>query len=160
MLEAIRNFIHDLTGASEQRSFAEDDYRLAAVALFIHVANADGASDILEQQKLKSIIAERFGLNAWESAELIRKGEEGDREAVDFYQFTSILKRALDEEGRLKIVELMWDMALADGQIHEFEENTIWRVAELLGIGTRDRILSRQRAEKRAGFPVNPADPE
>jgi len=155
MLEAIRNFIHDLTGEPKQRGFQEDDYRLAAVALLIHVANADGANDVLEQKKLQSIITERFGLTDGARAELIRQGEEGDREAVDFYQFTSVLKRTLDEEGRLKIIELMWDMALADGQIHEFEENTIWRVAELLGVGTRERVLSRQGAEKRAGIPVN-----
>jgi len=84
------------------------------------------------------------------AATLIELGEAGDREAIDFYQFTSILNRALDEDGRREITGLMWDMALADGTVHEFEENAIWRISELLGIGTRERVLARQEAEQRA----------
>ena len=57
---------------------------------------------------------------------------------MDFYQFTSVLKRALDDDGRQKIVEMLWDIAYADGAPDEFEENTIWRIAELLGVSTRD----------------------
>ena len=69
---------------------------------------------------------------------------------MDFYQFTSVLKRALDDDGRQKIVEMLWDIAYADGAADEFEENTIWRIAELLGVSTRDRVLLRQRVAGRA----------
>ena len=72
-------------------------------------------------------------------------GEQSDREAVDFYYFTSVLKRALDDDGCRKIVEMLWDIAFADGLVDEFEENTIWRIAELLGVSARDRVLLRQR---------------
>jgi uncharacterized tellurite resistance protein B-like protein len=76
-------------------------------------------------------------------------GEQSDGEAVDFYHFTSVLKRALDGDGCQKIVEMLWDIAYADGLVDEFEENTIWRITELLGFSTRDRVLLRQRvAEK------------
>jgi uncharacterized tellurite resistance protein B-like protein len=77
--------------------------------------------------------------------ELIATAEQSDREAVDFYHFTSVLKRALDDDGCQKIVEMLWDIAFADGVAGEFEENTIWRIAELLGVSTRDRVLARQR---------------
>ncbi len=151
ILEAIRHFIRDLTLEPQQdRAFGAFDYRAAAVALLVHIARADGANDITEQQKLREIISKRFGLDPAATESLIQHGEQGEKEAIDFYQFTSILNRALDEEGRRKIIDALWDMALADGTVHEFEENTIWRVAELLGIGTRDRVLARQEAEKRA----------
>ena len=91
------------------------------------------------------MIEARFGLDDAATARLIEKAEQSDRDAVDFYQFTSVLKRALDADGRLKVVEMMWDIAFADGDVHEFEENAIWRVAELLGVSTRDRVLLRQR---------------
>ena len=68
---------------------------------------------------------------------------------MDFYHFTSVLKRALDDDGRQKIVEMLWDIAYADGAADEFEENTIWRIAELLGVSTRDRVLLRQRVAGR-----------
>lgn len=146
MFDALKTFIAELGGAgSAVKSFDEDDYRLAAVALLVHVAAADGPTDDLERRRLKTLIEERFGLDDSTTARLIERAEESDRDAVDFYQFTSVLKRTLDEDGRLKIVEMMWDIAFADGELHELEDNTIWRVAELLGVSTRDRILLRQR---------------
>jgi len=146
MFDALKNFVAELAGAdSAEKSFAEDDFRLAAAALLVHVAASDGETDEAERRRLKALIEERFGLDDAATARLIEKAEQSDRDAVDFYQFTSILKRALDEDGRLKVVEMMWDIAYADGAIHEFEENTVWRVAELLGVSTRDRVLLRQR---------------
>jgi uncharacterized tellurite resistance protein B-like protein len=151
MFDALKNFIAEVSGLEPPaRRFDEEDYRLAAVALLVHVANVDGNTDLAEQRRLKTIIGERFGLDPKAAAELIATAEQSDREAVDFYHFTSVLKRALDDDGRQKIVEMLWDIAYADGVADEFEENTIWRIAELLGISTRDRVLLRQRVAGRA----------
>jgi len=142
MFDALKGFIAEVAGAeAPARSFGEEDYRLAAVALLIHVANVDGQTDLAERRRLKTIIEERFGLDPKAASALITMGEQSDREAVDFYHFTSVLKRALDDDGCQKIVEMLWDIAFADG----LEENTIWRIAELLGVSTRDRVFLRQR---------------
>jgi len=147
MLDRLRKFIVDVSGLGDDAatSFAEDDHRLAAAALLVHVANADGTTATVELGRLGSVIEAEFGLDAQATAELLEKAEASDREAVDFYRFTSVLKRTLDEDGRRKIVEMMWDVAFADGVIDELEENSIWRVAELLGVSTRERVLLRQR---------------
>jgi uncharacterized tellurite resistance protein B-like protein len=150
MFEALKRFIADISDQPRANDFADDDYRLAAVALLVHVANVDGSIDRQECSRLRSLIEERFGLNAEATTRLIQKAEASDREAVDFYHFTSVLKRALDENGRLKILEMMWDIAFADGAVQEFEENVVARVAELLGIAPRDRLLSRQRVASEA----------
>ena len=41
---------------------------------------------------------------------------------------------------------MMWDVVYADGELHELEDNTLWRVAELIGVDRRDRIAMRQEA--------------
>ena len=69
-----------------------------------------------------------------------------DLESVDLYAFTSVLKRRLDAEGRRKVIEMMWQVVFADGQADEFEDNIIWRVAELLGVSNRERVLLKQAA--------------
>lgn len=146
MFDAVKRFIENVSGAEgSAREFDDDDYRLAAAALLVHVANADGRIDLAEQRKLQRIIKERFGLDAAGAAKLTAAAEQSDREAVDFYQFTSVLKRTLNEAGRLKIVEMLWEIAFADGAVDELEENTIWRIAELLGITGRERIWLRQK---------------
>ena len=146
MFDALKSFFAEVSGSgAPARRRGEEDYRLAAVALLVNVANVDGKIGLAERRRLKIIIEERFGLDANTAAELMALAEESDREAVDFYNFTRVLKRALDDDGRQEIVEMLWDIAFADGAIHEFQANTIWRIAELLGVSTRDRVLLRQR---------------
>lgn len=144
MLEALRNFVVGLGVGSDPRGYSEADYRLAAAALLVHVAAADGQAAAAEQDRLKAILSERFGLDATQAAELLARAEDSDRDAVDFFQFTSVLKRELDEAGRRRVVGMMWEIACADGRIHEFEENAIWRIAELLGVSARERVELRR----------------
>ena len=158
MLSSLRNFFDDLRGAGPRREFAPGDYRVAAAALQVHMAHADGHVAPQEQARLRKIVRERFELDAGAARRLIDRAEVSEREAVDLFQFTNVLKRALDGQGRLAVVELLWDMAYADGAADEIEENIIWRVAELLGVSTRDRMNLKHKAadEGPEPMPVNP----
>jgi uncharacterized tellurite resistance protein B-like protein len=153
MLDRLKNFMAELTGEPAAREFGEDDYRLAAVALLVHLAEAEGAADEPERVRLTNIIEKNFGLDPQATARLIQSAEASDKEAVDFYHFTHVLCRSLDQPGRLRIVEMMWEIAFADGVVHEVEENIVARIAELLGVSPHDRVRLRQRvaAEPAAG---------
>ena len=61
-------------------------------------------------------------------------------------------KNFFDQEGRQRIIEMLWEMAMADGVVHEFESNLVWRAAELLGVSTRDRVRLRKMVASRAGI--------
>ena len=56
----------------------------------------------------------------------------------------SVLKRQLSEAERISVIENLWEIVYADGESHEFEENLVWRVAELLGVNPRDRIAKKR----------------
>ena len=147
MFDLLKSFITDTAGRGEndETAFAPDDYRLATAALLIHVANVDGRIDPVERVRLREIIEDRFDLDAAATTRLLERAEQSDREAVDFFHFTNVLKRRLDDEGRHKIIEMMWTIVFADGEVTEFEENVVWRIAELLGVSTRDRVILRQQ---------------
>lgn len=153
MFEAIKNFVADFTGGDKHPdSFSPDDSRVASAALLIHAATVDGNFGDAERENLRVLVKTRFDLDDETAEQLIAQATEAENEAVDFYRFTSVLMRKLDEEGRLRFVEMMWQMVYADGRVTEFEENLIWRVADLLGISSRQRILLRERvATQRAG---------
>ena len=74
-------------------------------------------------------------------------------EAIDLYHFTSLINRSLDEDGRRRVVEMMWEIAYADGRAGDFENNLIWRAADLLGVSSRQRIELGQRVASRRGRP-------
>ena len=153
MLAELKEFLSELIDGQEpQHQFAENDYRRAAAALLVHVATLDGELTDAKRGKLHAILETQYGLEADATDELIAEAAQDDREAVDFYHFTSLLMRTLDEAGRLRIVEMLWEMVFADGAVSEFEQNVMWRVADLLAVSARDRIALRERvAAARAG---------
>lgn len=146
MLKAIRNFLADFSGNAAKQQFREDDHRLAAAALLYHVIAIDGTVDEREQERLHDLLASLYGLDDEATDELVRDAEIADHEAVDLYRFTSLLKERLDETERERIVAMMWDLVYRDGELHEFEDNAIWRVADLLGLSNRDRIRLKRAA--------------
>ena len=146
MLEEIKRLLAELHGGSKHYShFDGDDYRVAAAALLVHVATLDHDLTGPAREKLRDLLMAQFSLTDALTDELIEAAMAADREAVDFYHFTSLLMRTLDEQGRLRIVEMLWKMAFADGAISEFEDNVMWRVADLLAVSPRDRIVLREQ---------------
>ena len=135
MLDAIKSFISEITGQDEQvEERPVIDKKLAAAALMVQVMSADGVVRPQEEAKLRSVLAENYGLSPDETENLAEQAEDAQERAVDLYGFTSVLKRDMSEEERLTVVEDLWEMVFADGHLHEFEDNVVWRVAELLGI--------------------------
>jgi uncharacterized tellurite resistance protein B-like protein len=146
MFESFKNFVAEFVdGEKHPTQFADDDYRLAAAAMLVHTAAIDGEMSQSERDKLHAIIRQRFDLDDAATDELISKATAAEHEAVDLYHFTHLLNRALDEAGRAKIVEMMWQIVYADGQRDELEDNLIWRAADLLGVSGEERIALRRR---------------
>lgn len=155
MFEAFKSFVADLTsGEIHPGGFEEDDYRLAAAALLIHAAAIDGNISAAECELLHAMLKQRFDLDDDATDKLVEAATAAEHEAVDLYHFTSKLNRSLDENGRLRLIEMMWQIALADGNVTEFEDNLIWRAAELLGVSSHERLALRQRV---AGAPKSSA---
>lgn len=148
MFDIIRAFLADLSREEGPVDLAQEP-RLAVAALLAHVVSIDGAIGAAESETYRRVLSRHFDLDAQATADLVAAAQEADQEAVDLYRFTSVLKRRLAPEARLAVVEMLWEVVLADGTLHEFEDNTVWRIAELLDVGTRDRVLIRKRVEAR-----------
>jgi uncharacterized tellurite resistance protein B-like protein len=146
MLQAFKRFFSDLSGGEkDQGGFEADDYRLAAAALLIHAAMIDGAMSDIERNRLVGVLMLRFGLDEAAASELVASAAAAEQQAVDLYRFTSLLNRSLDDGGRQQVIEMMWQIAHADGRVTEFEDNLIWRAADLLHVPQQARIALRQR---------------
>ncbi|MFB9953168.1 TerB family tellurite resistance protein [Rhizobium puerariae] len=151
MLERIQAFLHNLTSSHHSSEFAPDDPRVAFVALCFQVMEADGNLSEKEQRKFRDLLRERYDLSEERLKALIEAGHQAGSEAVDYYRFTSDLRRHLvDEEDRIELLGILWDIVYADGQRNEIEDHVIWRIADLLGVSARDRVLQRQQAAARS----------
>jgi uncharacterized tellurite resistance protein B-like protein len=143
-MDWLRDFIRALGGTPAARPrFDADDERLAIAALLIHCMSIDGKVRAEEDAKLRDLLARRFNLSGDALAQLIADATEAESEAVDLYRFTSLLKRQMPVEARIALVEELWEIVYADGASSEFEENLVWRVAELLAVDRQARLASR-----------------
>jgi uncharacterized tellurite resistance protein B-like protein len=149
MLDGLRQFIADVVAPHPTPAFDEAGYRLAATALLIHVISLDGEPSEREKRKLHSLIEIHFGLDPGSADKLIASATLVEGEAVDLYHFTSVIMREVNEAGRLKIVDMMWELVYADGAVTEFEDNVVWRAADLLAVSSRDRIELKHRVAAR-----------
>ena len=151
MFERFQKFFQGLGAEEEKPEFSRDDPRVSAAALFFHVVDADGVVEQAERDKIKELLEKSYGLDGVQLQKLIAAGRQAEDESIDFYAFTSVLKRHLDAEHRVQFIELLWELVYADGVREELEDNVVWRVAELLGVSDRDRVLMRQRVAERVG---------
>jgi len=141
--------ISDLLNNSKKPSNQPIDTKLAVAVLLVHLIDIDGETTNDEQKIVATILKEHFDLDSAQVKELIESAHSKDQEAVDFYQFTSIITR-LKMEQRVKIISMMWQVVFADKKNHELEDNMIWRVAELIGVSSRDRTMLRAQFAKKA----------
>ena len=151
MFESFRKFLADVSqGGKHPAQFEANDYRLAAAALLVHSAEIAGNISDVERTTLHQVIKRHFDLDETQTNTLLAEATQAEHEAVDLYHFTRLLNRAPDEDGRRRMVEMMWEIVYADGRVTEFESNLIWRAADLLGISSRERIeLGRRVASER-----------
>ena len=148
----LKDFVDRVAGDERPlRNLRDEELRLAAAALLVRASVIDGEADAAERRTLKALLQERFELGSDEVRRLVQEADVEENESVDLYRFTSVLCRSLDQDGRKRIVEMLWEVVMADGVIHEFESNLVWRTAELLGVSTRDRVTLRKLVESRMG---------
>ncbi len=146
MFDRLISFLQGLSDQSDRTEISEDDPRVAATALLLHVMDADGIRSDSERAVLRRALETGYGLDGTELDAVLDAGEQAEREAIDLYAFTSVLKRNLDENGRIEFIALMWQIVHADGETHELEDNIVWRVAELMGVDRRVRTELRSLA--------------
>lgn len=159
MFDRLLSFIKGISdGRPADRPIVADDPRVAAAALMFHIIDADGVRDKAEHRQLRRTLAGAYDLKGPELERIVADGEAAEREAVDLYAFTSILKRDLDDDARIEFIGLLWEMVYADGERHELEDNLVWRIAELIGVSSRDRVNMRLKVRNELGLDDENAD--
>jgi uncharacterized tellurite resistance protein B-like protein len=151
MFERLQQFLASLSGGDSKPAFAADDPRVAVIALCIQVMEADGKVLEIEKKALRARFKELYGVGEAELDALVAAGTDAESEAIDFFRFTSELKRQLSEDQRVDLIGLLWEIVYADGERSEMEDHAIWRIADLLAVSGRERIMKRQQVAERVG---------
>jgi uncharacterized tellurite resistance protein B-like protein len=123
------------------------DPQVAVAALLVHLAAVDGAVKDNEKKAIREVLGDYYNLNETSVEKLVEEASRRDAESVDFYKFTSGITH-LPMNDRIEIIRMMWTVVFADSKNHELEDNLVWRIAELIGVSSRDRTILRNQVRQ------------
>jgi uncharacterized tellurite resistance protein B-like protein len=122
---------------------------LAVAVLMVEAAQSDGSFDDIEATKTGSLLQKRFCLDAEDANDLLTRAKVRAEESVELFGFTRQIKDHFSEEERIELMEMLWELAYADGQLHDLEASLMRRLAGLLYVSDRDSGDARKRALRR-----------
>jgi uncharacterized tellurite resistance protein B-like protein len=143
------NQILSLLSGDTPASTKPDQLQIAVAALLVHAARMDDTFDAAERQTIERLLAARFTLAPEAVQRLLAAAERRAEDSSQLYPFIRLAVERLDEQGRIRLIEMMWEVAYADGVLDPDEDALLRRVAGLLYVSDQDRGEARKRVLRR-----------
>lgn len=151
MFDRLKNAIQDLLPASTPSGRDDvDSLELAITALLIEMSRADAYIDQTEADLIRDIVARHFGGAGTNATELFERAHAASETAVSTYEFTRIMNETLDSSEKLWVIERLWEVAYADGEVERYEEALVRKIAELLHVPHPSLVSARLRVQEQS----------
>lgn len=146
MLNKIQQFFNDIF----QEQIVEEDkpsLDIACAVLLVEVMKADGLMDDNEQHRMQQILAEQFSLADDEVNDIVTHAIALSENATDFHRFTSVLNQHYSPSQKVTMVKMLWQLALADGELAAIEQHVIRKIADLLHLRHSEYTQAKLQAQ-------------
>lgn len=153
MADRIRNYFDNQISPDAPPIYtnrtAEERRRLdvAACALLLELAHADDEFSDAERKHIEGVIRGHFGLLEAGAQELIALAESERAKSQDLFRLTNLIRENYDEARRTHLVEILWGLALSDGEIAQHESYLMDKIGALLDLPAAELAAARQRVE-------------
>ena len=151
MIDSIRAWITGGAPAGRKQAH-RGELQLALTALLIEAAYCDDRFDQAERSVIARLIESRFNLSQSDARALLAAGEAAATESAELFHFTRIVNERLAFEERIELIEMLWEVAYADGVLDQYEDSLLRRVGGLIYVPDPERGMARQRVLKRLGL--------
>ncbi len=145
MISGLKSLLFGDGEAGRSKDTPETEMHLAAAALLVEAATLDGSFSGAERETIGHVLGAHFNLEVDAVEALIEKADAAVAKSVQILGFTKVIKDNLEPEERVAIMEMLWEVAYADGELHDFEANLARRVAGLLYVSDRESGEARKR---------------
>ena len=152
MFSKIKEFLAKESKSRSVATSGDEKLQLAAAALLVEAACMDDKFDEVERLSIIKLLRTQFDLTVEETDTLINEAAQEVKATGQLYGFTRTIKDQYDNQNRIKIIEMLWEVAFSDGNADPFEQNLIQRVAGLIFVTDKDRGIARKRVMARLGI--------
>lgn len=126
--------------------------RLAVAALMVEAATLDGTFAAVERDRLLDLLRRRFDLDEAAAERLLAEAQQAQDQAAGLEGMTRTVKNALDQDQRVEVLEMLWEVVYADGRLHDYEANLLRRLAGLVYVSDQEAGAARKRVLARMGL--------
>ena len=137
--------IRKLLTAPEGAPVRRDDLATAVAVLLIEAARRDDTFDDIERGKIEQLLGYRFQLSPDATRELLAEAEATADRTAQLHPFTRLAVERMSPEQRVKLIEMLWEVAYADGVLDPEEDSLVRRIAGLIYVSDADRVGARLR---------------
>ncbi|MZR29028.1 TerB family tellurite resistance protein [Sneathiella litorea] len=130
----------------------QDQAHIATAALLIEAALSDDDYQDVEREAIVDVLVRHYSISKDDARELVQEAEKAQAETEQLFYFTRTVKDSFPVETRVQMIEMLWEIAYADGVLSKFEANLVRRVAGLIYVNDRDRGDARKRVMARLGI--------
>jgi len=142
LLNILKNFFD-----SKDRDESDINNNLELLCgLMIEAANTDGVIDQNEKEKINSVLVNAFNESPDDVINILNKAIENRDNSKSLHFYTSKINKEYSEEKKLLLLEILWEIVLSDGKLHDYESSLIRRLAGLLYISDVNSGNARKRA--------------
>ncbi len=142
MLNLLKNILNSKDSKEDNNN---KDLELLC-GLMIEAAYTDGQIDASELNKIKLTLINIFSEDPKEVNLILKKAEENKNNSKSLHHYTSFINKNFDNKKKILLIEILWEIVLSDGEVHDFESNLIRRLAGLLYISDVDSGNAKKRA--------------
>lgn len=149
MIDKIKAFFQSELSPGSNTALDQHQRHLACAALLIEVAIVDDEFDQSELRALYKILQNQFGLSQEDCTTLTQLAQSECEEATSMYQFTQLINQHCDHQEKFNLIQAMWQVAYADGNLDKYEEYIIRKVADLIHVAHGDFMRAKHAARNR-----------
>jgi uncharacterized tellurite resistance protein B-like protein len=147
MINVIKQFFEKNIKSPDDKSeeVSEHSLQIATAALLTGMMRADAEITRDEQKTIIKSIRSKFNLSGEETDSLLKLAEEEVQRATGYYEFTYLINKGFTYKQKVKVIELLWEVAFADSHLDKYEEHMVRKITDLIYVSHKDFIETKLR---------------
>lgn len=147
VITKLRKFLQTALDNAEQPKDddSESKVRVAIAALLVEMSRADFVESPEERQAIRGLLESHFSLERKDAEELLGMAHDHADQMVSLQQFTREIHESLGMPEKLRFLEMMMRIAMADGHLDMHERHLLGKIADLIYVPKADYVTLRDR---------------